>query len=114
MGAMQSIRLWIAVVVTPYVLLSFLFYGVEYSPPVQSMLGAFTGFLWLLGPPALLLVNLGDSWHAYLLGSTAVLSSAFLTLHLVRRGDEWEGVLIAACTAAIWFGFGLLIYLAQV
>ena len=113
MQALRSLGLWIVACVIPYVMLTLLIHEGVDTPIGQSALANLAGFLWLAGPPILLLVDPASSWPVYLLGTSVFLLSAFLTIHFGERGPELS-LVFAATTAAIWFGFGVLICLAMV
>lgn len=78
-------------------------------PALRYVLGATWRWLWLLGPPALLVHQTGYL-YLYAVGTTVVATGAWATHHWSRRNLEWSG--IAACgTLALWVSFGLLVYI---
>ena len=111
MGKAQTLRVWFYACVLPYVAISMAIFAIRDSEGVGSALAGFGGYLWLAGPPVLLLANLSDSWLVCGVGTSAVLLTSLLAVNGARRGAE-SAVAFGAVTLLIWLSFGLLIYLA--
>lgn len=106
----RTARLWCAVFLLPYVLLSGVLYGVRYSTGLQELVQYLTWLLWLAGPAANLVVDLRDSLMPYLAGSVIVLAASFPAMHLGRQGEP-GAIACGTVALAAWLFFGVLVYL---
>lgn len=100
---------WVVGSVILYFGLSVVCFSAHSTAVLRNVFDALWKFVWLLGPPALLLYR-SNYLHFYSVGTLLVAVATAGAVFLVLRGSDVGGLVLGLLAVVIWVGFGLLTY----